>query len=98
MSDVWVYESPRVFRHGNEMFLVTRRDINGPYDWGRGTPVGDLPYDVQKGLYLSSYSLRPHTTSIWKINKNTLTLEFVTDLFGVLSISVYSSPPPPLSD
>jgi hypothetical protein len=30
-SNEWIYESPRSFRFGNEVFLVARRDTVGPY-------------------------------------------------------------------
>jgi hypothetical protein len=28
-SDPWIYESPRMFTHENEVYLVARRDLNG---------------------------------------------------------------------
>mmetsp|Transcript_47271 Transcript_47271/g.122166 ORF Transcript_47271/g.122166 Transcript_47271/m.122166 type:complete len:417 (-) Transcript_47271:2071-3321(-) len=81
-SDPRIFESSRMFRHGDDLYLVARRDVDGKYDWG-----GDwdkLPFEVKRALFMGSYSLRPHTTSLWKINKksNPIQLEFVMDLFG----------------
>mmetsp|Transcript_19723 Transcript_19723/g.27507 ORF Transcript_19723/g.27507 Transcript_19723/m.27507 type:complete len:235 (-) Transcript_19723:26-730(-) len=77
-SDPWIYESPKMFTHENEVYLIARRDINGPYDRGHT----HLPFDAQKYINLSEYSLRAHTTSLWRINKDTKELEWIFDLPG----------------
>jgi len=43
-SDPNIYESPRMFRHGDDIYLVARRDVDGPFDLG----YTYLPFDVQK--------------------------------------------------
>jgi len=77
-SDPWIYESPRMFRHGNDLFLIARRDINGPYDLGYTW----LPFDVQKYIYLGEYSLRAHTTSLFQLDMETKSVVWLMDMPG----------------
>ena len=42
-SDPNIYESPRMFRHGNEVFLVARRDNEGVY-WNHD--MDSLPWEL----------------------------------------------------
>jgi len=42
VSDVNIYESPRMFRFGNELFLVARTDPTGQF-WNKDAPQSDLP-------------------------------------------------------
>ena len=73
-----IYESPRMFHHGSELYLVARRDIKGPFD-----KVSDhLPFEVRKWLNLVSYSLRAHTTALFHLNRTTRSVEWVQDLPG----------------
>jgi hypothetical protein len=65
-SDPNIYESPRMFRHGDELFLVARRDHTSVY-WDHSLDY--LPFDIEHGLILGSYSTRPHKTSVWRLNK-----------------------------
>jgi len=65
-SDPNIYESPRMFRHGNEVFLVARRDNEGVY-WNHD--MDSLPWELQHDLILAEYSARPHRTSVWRVNK-----------------------------
>jgi hypothetical protein len=44
LSDPWIYESPRMFTHEDDVFLVARTDFNGPFDRGYKW----LPFAVQK--------------------------------------------------
>ena len=30
-SDPWIYESPKMFRHGSDLYLVARTDPGGPF-------------------------------------------------------------------
>lgn len=61
-----IYESPRMFRHGDELFLVARRDNAGVY-WNHSWD--GLPWEVEHDLILAEYSLRPHRTSVWHLNR-----------------------------
>jgi hypothetical protein len=75
-SDPNRYDSPVMFRHGNEIYLIARRDIGGPYDQG----LTNLSFDQQKSLYLTTYSARPKRTAIYRINQTERKVEFVLDL------------------
>jgi hypothetical protein len=75
-ADREIYESPRMFHHGSELYLVARRDIHGPYDkmahW--------FPFDIRKWFNLASYSLRIHRTSLYHLNRETRAVEWIQDL------------------
>jgi hypothetical protein len=75
-----IFMSPKMFSHGDDVYLVGRRDPNRGYDWGE--EYDDLPFAVRRTLFLTSYSLRSHTTSLYKINKETREVEYIRDLFG----------------
>lgn len=67
-----------MFTWKNQTFLVGRRDLNPPYDrawkW--------LPFVIWKYYNLVSYSLRAHTTAIWRLDQDSMKLEWLTDLPG----------------
>lgn len=63
-SDPYIYESSRMFRHGNDLYLVARRDPNQPY-WDKG--LSSLPWELQHDINLATYSLRSHRTSLFKV-------------------------------
>jgi hypothetical protein len=67
-----------MFTWNGKVFLVARRDLNGPYDWA---PTW-LPFTIWKFMNLVSYSLRSHTTSIWMVDRDTMELKFLTDIYG----------------
>jgi hypothetical protein len=77
-SNPFIFESPRMFTHANQVYLVARRDVDGPFQRANTS----LPYDVQKYYNLATYSLRAHTTALWRINKQTMELEWIMDLPG----------------
>lgn len=58
------YDSPRLLRHGNDLYLIARRDIGGPFDQGRE----DLTQEDQKLQYLVDYWNRPKRTAIYAID------------------------------
>lgn len=61
------YDSPELFRHGDDIYLVARRDIGGPF--------GDNPS-------LIDYSNRPKTTALYQVNTTTRSVEHIIDLPG----------------
>ena len=67
-SDPERYDSPEMFRHGKDIYLLGRKDIGGPYG-----PEGDLV----------EYSFRPKGFALYKINTETLSVEWIQDLPGV---------------
>ncbi len=77
-SDPNRYDSPEMFRHGEEIYLVARRDVGGPYDEGRD----DLSFEEQKSTYLMNYSLRPKGTALYRINRDERKVEKLFDLPG----------------
>ncbi len=73
------YDSPKMFRHEGEIYLVARRDVGGPYD-RRDT---DLSLAQRRGRYLIDYSLRPKRTALYRIDRTARRVVHVMDLPGV---------------
>jgi hypothetical protein len=65
ISDPERYDSPRMFRHGEELYLVARRDLGGPYDQGRE----GMTLEEERSEYLVDYSLRPKRTALYHIDR-----------------------------
>jgi len=59
------YDSPELFRHGDEIYLLARRDIGGPF----GDDDGLLPY-----------STRAKRTALYRIDQDTEEVEHLYDL------------------
>lgn len=72
------YDSPDMFRHGDDIYLVARRDIGGPFDQGRS----DLSFLEQKFQYLVDYSFRPKRTALYRIDRENYAVEHLFDLPG----------------
>lgn len=72
------YDSPLVFRHGQRIFLIGRRQLanDGLYDLG----MRDLDAKGQTGKYEVEYSFSPKRCSLWEVDPKTLTVSFVLDL------------------
>jgi hypothetical protein len=62
-SDPERYDSPKMFRHGKDLYLVARRDHGGPFDYGWDW----LPFSWRRLFYLFEYSLRPKGTALYKV-------------------------------
>lgn len=77
-SDKKKYDSPLVFRHGNDVYLVGRRHVTetGNYDLERR----DLSAKDQAQLYLFDYSFYPKRCALWKVNPDARSVQFVLDL------------------
>ena len=76
ISDPNRYDSPRMFRHGNDLYLVARRDIGGPF-WKVSKK---LPFNTQKWFNLIGYSFRKKRTSLYRIHPDTRKIEWLLDL------------------
>ncbi|XP_023330192.1 uncharacterized protein LOC111702671 [Eurytemora carolleeae] len=75
LSNPNIFESPKMFRHGGDLFLVARTDPDGQF-WSRDNPLlNTLPA-------WDGFSLRQHGTGIWKLNTETGSLEQVLTLAG----------------
>lgn len=64
-SDPERYDSPRMFRHGDDLYLVARRDIGGPYDDGDTT----IPYSERRRDLQIDYWFRPKRTALYRIDR-----------------------------
>ena len=67
-SDPERYDSPEMFRHGDQIYLLGRIDRGGTFG-----PDGDL----------ISYSLRPKGFGLFRLNQDSFTLELINELPGV---------------
>jgi hypothetical protein len=79
VTDPERYDSPEMFRHGDDIYLLARRDIGGPYD----TRDEDLTLAERRGRYLIAYSLRPKRFALYRIDKQLRKVIHVMDLPGV---------------
>ncbi|WP_437901156.1 hypothetical protein [Sorangium sp. So ce124] len=77
-SDKRKYDSPLVFRRGDEIYLIGRRNLNetGNYD----LDMDELPPAQQAQKYLVEYSFEPKRCSLWKVDPDALSVSFVLDL------------------
>ncbi len=78
VNDTRKYDSPLMFRHSDEVYLIGRRNLNdsGDYDLG----FDDLDTTLQHLLYELDYWIHPKRTSLWRVDPQTLTVEYVLDL------------------
>ena len=67
-SDPERYDSPELFRYGNRVFLVARRDPNGTFG-----PEGDF----------LAYSTRAKRTAVYEVDVEQKTVEHIMDIPGV---------------
>lgn len=72
------YDSPEMFRHGDDIYLLARRDVGGPYDAGDES----LTLSERRARYLIAYSLRPKRFALYKIDKQARRVIHVMDLPG----------------
>jgi hypothetical protein len=75
-SDPHRYDSPRMFRHGHDIYVVARRDLGPPI----GTRFALLPTTVRKLLLWPTYSLRPKRTTLYRLDPARRRLVALLDL------------------
>lgn len=75
-SDPERYDSPKMLRHGDDLYLLARRDVGGPFDQGRD----DLPLDEQRNLYAAAYWNRPKRTALYAIDRAERRVVHLVDL------------------
>lgn len=81
-SNPWIFESPKMFRHGSELYLVARTDPGGPF-WSKDNPLLNiLPAWEHHLADLVNYSFRPHGTGLWHLDRNTGQLSLLLELEG----------------
>lgn len=78
VSDPERYDSPRMFVHEGELWLVARRDIGGPYD----QQLTDLPFTEQRLENLTAYSGRPKGTALYRIDRDRREVILVANMPG----------------
>lgn len=73
------YDSPWMFRHGSELYLVARRDVGGPFDEG----LTGMSLEDQRVTYLLDYWNRPKRTALYRIDQTNREVVHLMDLPGV---------------
>lgn len=76
VSDPERYDSPKMLRHGDDVYLLARRDVGGPFDQGNDA----LPLEDQRTQYAAAYWNRPKRTALYRIDKATRSVEHLLDL------------------
>lgn len=78
-ADARCFMSPNMFRHGDELYLIGRRQL-GKKPFGKVKRSRKMSAQ-RKGNWVG-YSLTPKTTALFKINKKTRKVEHVMDMPG----------------
>jgi hypothetical protein len=77
-SDPERYDSPEMFRHRDEIYLIARRDVGGPFD--QADP--ELPFADRKFANWIAYSTRPKRTALYRIDRGNRRVVHLFDLPG----------------
>ncbi len=72
------YDSPLVFKHGSDIYLIGRRNLNASGDYDLGW--NHLPETMRFLMYELDYWTHPKRTSLWRIDPDELSVEFLVDL------------------
>ncbi len=75
-SDPERYDSPELFRHGQDIYLAGRRDVGGPFG-----ADGDL----------AAYSLRPKRSALYRIDTRNYSIQHLFDVPGVGDTSFFAA-------
>lgn len=78
-SDPNCYMSPKMFRHGNELYLIARKQL-GRKPFGKAKRT--LSMKRQRIKNWVGFSLSPKTTALYRINRETKQVEWVMNLPG----------------
>jgi hypothetical protein len=73
------YMSPKIFRHGDDIYLVARRQL-GKKPFGFASKILGMP--IRRMANWVNYSLSPKTTAIFRLNTLKKSIEHVRDLPG----------------
>jgi hypothetical protein len=69
------YDSPRMFKHHGEIYLLSRKASHQfDRDWKY------VPFNLKRWIYLGLYSLNSMKTALFRLNRKTKNLEWVLDL------------------
>ena len=75
-SDPERYDSPKLLRHGDDLYMIARRDIGGPFDQGED----DRPLEDRRLGYNADYWVRPKRTALYAITETERRVEHLFDL------------------
>lgn len=78
MSSPWRYDSPRMFKHGDEIYMIARRDPVHEYD----REFRSLTPARRKFLLFAAYGLRPKRTTLYRIDRGRREVVTIGDLPG----------------
>ena len=78
-ADPNCYMSPRMFRHGNELYLIARKQL-GKKPFGKASRK--ISMKKQRIRNWVGFSLSPKTTALYRINKETRKVEWLMNLPG----------------
>ncbi|MCC6747834.1 MAG: hypothetical protein IT371_09270 [Deltaproteobacteria bacterium] len=70
------YDSPQLFEHEGEVYLLARRDVGGPFDQGRR----ELPLLDRRSRNIVQYSLRPKRTALYVLDRRAQKVVHLADL------------------
>ena len=69
------YDSPKMIRHGRDLYVIARRDVGGPYDSG-----STAPFEEARRQYQLDYWGRPKRTTIYRVDREARRLVALVDL------------------
>jgi len=78
VTDPRKFDSPLLFRHGEAIWLVARRNLteDGHYDLG----LTDLDHQAQYLAYQGSYWISPKRCALWSVDTGSLSVSWALDL------------------
>lgn len=68
------YDSALLFRHGRQIFLISRRNLDGPSERGKVLPAG-----LRRSYNLARYSVTKKCTALWLLEPHSKSLVHLTD-------------------
>ena len=74
-----IFMSPRMFRHGDDIYLISRRN-KGLLPFGFMPEI--LPMSIQRIFNWLKFTTSAKTTSLYKINRESMGIEYLFDLPG----------------
>ena len=74
-----IYMSPRMFRHGKDIYLISRRN-KGLLPFGFMSKI--FPISIQRMFNWLKFTTSSKTTSLYKINEESLEIEYIFDFPG----------------
>ena len=78
VADPKKYDSPLLFRHRDDVYLIGRRNLTGTGDYD--LYYRHLPFFLQTLAYELDYWFRPKRCALWRVDSQTLSVEHMLDL------------------